>query len=79
MARQPAGDGLDHSAGRHPELGVAEEIAGRIKPFGWSMLLQLNGRELPDQEAMIKRLPVRIVIDHVAKFIDPVPVDHPAF
>jgi len=61
------------------KLDVAEQMAARIKPFNWSMLLQLNGRELPDHEAMIKRLPVRIIIDHVGKFIDPVPVDHPAF
>lgn len=60
-------------------LNLAEEMAGRIRPFGWSMLLQLNGRELPEHEAMIKRLPVKIVIDHIGKFIDPVPVDHPSF
>lgn len=61
------------------KLDVAEEMAARIKPHGWSMLLQLNGRELPEHEAMIKRLPVRVIIDHVGKFIDPVPVDHPSF
>jgi D-galactarolactone isomerase len=61
------------------KLNVAEEMAARIKPHNWSMLLQLNGRELPEHEAMIRRLPVRIIIDHVGKFIDPVPVDHPSF
>lgn len=61
------------------KLNVAEEMANRIAPFGWSILLQLNGRELPEHEAMIKRLPCRVVIDHVGKFIDPVPVDHPSF
>ena len=60
-------------------LDVAEEMAARIKPFGWSMLLQLNGRELPQYEAMIRRLPVKVVIDHIGKFIDPVPPDHPSF
>jgi D-galactarolactone isomerase len=61
------------------KLDMAEQMAALIRPFGWSMLLQLNGRELPEHEAMIKRLPVRIVIDHIGKFMDPVPVDHPAF
>jgi D-galactarolactone isomerase len=61
------------------KLNVAEEMAARIAPYGWSMLLQLNGRELPEHEAMIKRLPVKVIIDHIGKFIDPVPVDHPAF
>lgn len=60
-------------------LDVAEEMANRIAPFGWSILLQLNGRELPEHEAMIKRLPCKVIIDHVGKFIDPVPVDHPSF
>lgn len=60
-------------------LNLAEDMAARIKPFGWSMLLQLNGRELPEHEAMIRRLPVKIIIDHIGKFIDPVPVDHPSF
>ncbi len=61
------------------KLDVAEAMANRIAPFGWSILLQLNGRELPEHEAMIKRLPCKVIIDHVGKFIDPVPPDHPAF
>ncbi|WP_428247787.1 amidohydrolase family protein [Ferrovibrio sp.] len=60
-------------------LDVAEAMANRIAPFGWSILLQLNGRELPEHEAMIRRLPCKVIIDHVGKFIDPVPVDHPSF
>lgn len=60
-------------------LDVAEQMANRIAPFGWSILLQLNGRELPEHEAMIRRLPCKVIIDHVGKFIDPVPVDHPSF
>lgn len=61
------------------KLDAAETMAARIRPFGWSMLLQLNGRELPEHEAMIRRLPVKVIIDHIGKFIDPVPVEHPAF
>ncbi|WP_430397964.1 amidohydrolase family protein [Ferrovibrio sp.] len=60
-------------------LDVAEQMANRIAPFGWSILLQLNGRELPEHEAMIRRLPCKVIIDHIGKFIDPVPVDHPSF
>ncbi len=60
-------------------LDVAEQMANRIAPFGWSILLQLNGRELPEHEAMIRRLPCKVIIDHVGKFIDPVPVDHTSF
>jgi len=54
-------------------------LAARIKPFGWHVQLQMNGRALPEHEAMLQALPVRLVIDHNGKFIDPVTPDHPAF
>src|SRR5262249_23909716 len=38
-----------------------------------------DGRDLPAREAQIKRWPGRIVIDHVGKFFEPVPPDHPFF
>jgi hypothetical protein len=41
--------------------------------------LQCNGRELPERRAMLERLPGDLVIDHVGRFMDPVPLDHPAF
>jgi D-galactarolactone isomerase len=54
-------------------------LAARIKPFGWHVQLQLNGRTLPEHEAMLTALPVPLVIDHNGKFIEPVATDHPAF
>lgn len=54
-------------------------LAARIKPFGWHVQLQMNGRTLPEHEAMLQALPVPLVIDHNGKFIDPVTTDHPAF
>ncbi len=58
-----------------------ETLAARIKPFGWHALLQHDGRNFPQYEDLIKRLGaiVTIVLDHTGKFIEPVPVDHPAF
>lgn len=53
-------------------------LAARIKPFGWHMQLQLDGRELPRHETMLAALPVPLVIDHNGKFIEPVPPEHPA-
>jgi D-galactarolactone isomerase len=58
---------------------VLEEMAARVHPFGWHVQLQCNGRELPEREAMLKRLPGALVIDHVGRFMDPVPLDHGAF
>jgi D-galactarolactone isomerase len=53
-------------------------LAARIKPFGWHLQLQLDGRELPKHEAMLAALPVPLVIDHNGKFIEPVSPEHPA-
>jgi D-galactarolactone isomerase len=59
--------------------GALEELAARVRPFGWHPQLQFNGRELPEHEAVLQRLPGPVVIDHVARFHDPVEPDHPAF
>jgi D-galactarolactone isomerase len=58
---------------------ILEEMAARVRPFGWHVQLQCNGRELPERTAMLERLPGALVIDHVGRFMDPVPLDHPAF
>ena len=54
-------------------------LASQIRPFGWHVQLQLDGRSLPEHEAMLLSLPVPVVIDHNGKFIEPVAVGHPAF
>lgn len=58
---------------------IMEEVAARILPFGWHIQLQLNGRELPEREALLKRLPGNLVVDHVGRFTPPVGTDDPAF
>ena len=56
-----------------------DPIAAKIAAFGWHVQLQMDGRLMADREAQIKRLPGTVVIDHVGKFLEPVPVDHPGF
>ena len=58
---------------------IIEVMAARVQSFGWHVQLQLDGRDLPEREALIRRLPGTLVIDHVGKFLEPVPVDHPSF
>jgi D-galactarolactone isomerase len=58
---------------------MLEAVAARIQPFGWHIQLQLDGRLLPEREALIRRIPGKLVIDHTGKFLEPVPVNHPAF
>lgn len=56
-----------------------EPLADKIRPFGWHVQLQLDGRELPKHEARLRSLPVELVIDHNGKFLEPVPPADPAF
>ena len=58
---------------------VMDGLAARVHAFGWHAVVQLDGRTLPEREAQILRLPGRFIIDHVGKFLDPVPPQHPAF
>jgi D-galactarolactone isomerase len=56
-----------------------DRIAARVQEAGWHVQLQLDGRDLPAREAQVRSWPGRIVIDHVGKFLEPVPPEHPAF
>ncbi|MGB8443078.1 MAG: amidohydrolase family protein, partial [Pseudolabrys sp.] len=46
---------------------------------GWHVQLQLDGRNLPEHESLLKRLTGTLVVDHVGKFLEPIPLDHPGF
>lgn len=56
-----------------------ERMAARVAPLGWTVNLQLDGRDLPQRRTVIDGLPCKVVIDHNAKFLEPVAPDHPAF
>jgi D-galactarolactone isomerase len=56
-----------------------EAMAARIAPLGWHINLQLDGRDLAQHMAMLKRLPTRLVLDHNGKFLEPVATSDPAF
>ncbi len=58
---------------------ILETMAARLGNFGWHVQLQLDGRTLPEHEAMLKRLTGTLVVDHVGKFLEPVATDHPGF
>lgn len=58
---------------------ILPEMAARVHEFGWHVNLQLDGRTLPDREAVLKALPGGLVIDHVGKFLEPVPTDDAGF
>lgn len=55
------------------------ELAAMVRPFGWHLQVQLDGRLLPERSALLESLDVQLVIDHTGKFLEPVEVDDPAF
>ena len=54
-------------------------MAARVHAHGWHVQLQLDGREIEQHLATLRRLPCDLVIDHTGKFLEPVAPDHPAF
>ena len=64
-----------------PELPweMLGEMAARIAAFGWHIQFQMDGRYLEEREALLKGLPGTVVIEHIGKFLEPVPVEHPGF
>jgi D-galactarolactone isomerase len=54
-------------------------LSKRIAPLGWHAQVQLDGRLLPERQTLLRSLPCTLVIDHVGKFLEPVPPDHAAF
>ena len=58
---------------------VMDQLMARVHHFGWHANIQLDGRELPQYEAQIKRLPGNFVIDHIGKFLEPVSADSKEF
>jgi D-galactarolactone isomerase len=54
-----------------------ERMAARAQELDWIADIEMDGRALPDNEAQIARLPGRLIIDHIGKFLEPVALDHP--
>lgn len=64
-----------------PELPweLLEPMAARLANFGWHIQFQMDGRDFETGESLLKRLPCTVVIEHIGKFLEPVPVSHPGF
>jgi D-galactarolactone isomerase len=53
-------------------------FAARAQEYDWFTDIEMDGRTLPEHAAAIARLPGKLVIDHIGKFLQPMPLDHPA-
>ncbi|MBZ0331493.1 amidohydrolase family protein [Halomonas sp. ANAO-440] len=56
----------------HAEMPEVERL---IRPLGWHLMVQFNGRHLDDYVEGLQRLEVDYIIDHIGKFMPPVPAD----
>ena len=57
-----------------PEM--VEPLAKRIAPLGWHIQFNLDGEQVVEFEAMLRRLPTQLVFDHLAHPPLPAGIDH---
>ena len=64
-----------------PELPweLLPTMAARLAAFGWHIQFQMDGRYLHERVALLESLPCTVVVEHIGKFLEPVPVSHPGF
>jgi D-galactarolactone isomerase len=62
-------------------VGLADlpAIDARTRPFGWSPIVQFDGRDIAQYLSILKRISGDYVIDHAGKFLEPVAVDSAEF
>lgn len=53
------------------------DVERRIRSLGWHLMVQFNGRHLDDYRDELRRIEGDYIIDHIGKFMDPVPADDP--
>lgn len=61
-----------------PPLQAMVDVARRIAPLGWHVQLYVAGEQLPELRATLERLPVDVVLDHLAGLRPEWPRDDPA-
>lgn len=51
------------------------DVERLIRPLDWHLMVQFNGRQLDDYVDELRRIEGEYIIDHIGKFMDPVPAD----
>lgn len=57
---------------------MVEHLAARIASLGWHLQLHWTADQIVEHEAMLKRLPTPIVLDHMTRLPQPLGLKHPA-
>lgn len=51
------------------------DVERLVRPLGWHLMVQFNGRYIDDYLDALRGIEGDYIIDHIGKFIDPVPAD----
>ncbi|PZW48612.1 2-pyrone-4,6-dicarboxylate hydrolase [Humitalea rosea] len=65
--------------GGAPDLGIFHRAADRARPFGWHMVMQLQGDGVLEMESVVRGLNMPVVIDHMGRVDPALGVEGPAF
>ena len=60
-----------------PEILAA--LARRVSPFGWHVQILMTGDQIATHEAVIRAVPMPVVIDHLGRIPEPDGIRHPGF
>ena len=69
---------VQHLGGR-PDMAFFQRTVGRVKEMGWHLILHLDAVDLVELDAMFKKIPVPMVIDHMGRVKAADGLDQPAF
>ncbi|SOE56728.1 Predicted metal-dependent hydrolase, TIM-barrel fold [Burkholderia sp. D7] len=58
---------------------MVESLSRRVHELGWHVQLHWTAAQVVEHEALLRRLPSKIVFDHLARLPLPEGIDHPAF
>lgn len=62
--------------GATPISGL-KKVEEKVRDFGWHLMVQFDGREIDTHFEVLKSIETRYMIDHIAKFLEPVPAGDP--
>ena len=57
---------VQHLGGR-PDMAFFQRTVARVKEMGWHLILHLDATDLVEFDAMFKKIPVPMVIDHMGR------------
>jgi D-galactarolactone isomerase len=61
-----------HLPGGAATFEIMEEVVARVRPLGWHPIVQFNGCDILDHMPLLERIEGTWILDHTAKFLDPV-------